>query len=79
MGGLEVAQSTVLDERDLPAGELEFEHGAVVRRAHQHRLFAQVHPLLPSFQHPVANLGGLGGLIPDEHKLGPHPALALGA
>ena len=43
MGGLEVAQAAVLDERDLAASQLELQQVAVVRGAHQHRLAAKIH------------------------------------
>ena len=56
MGGLEVAQAAVLDERDAPPRELELEQVGVVPRAHEHRLLAQLHALLARGQHAVADL-----------------------
>ena len=59
VGGLEVAQSTVLDEWDLAAGELELQQVAVMRGPHQHGLVAQLDPLLARLEHPLTDLVGL--------------------
>ena len=59
MRGFEVPQPAVLDERHPAARELQLEHVAVVRRAHQHGLGAQLRALLARLQHARADLLGL--------------------
>ena len=77
VGGVEIAQPPVLDERDPPAGQLELQQGRVVAGAEQDRLGAQLDPLLARGQHPLAHLPRLLALVVGEHELGRRAALAV--
>ena len=75
--GIEVAEPSVLDERDPAAGELELQQGRVVSGAEQDRLGAQLDRLLARGQHPLAHLPRLCAFVVGEHELGPDRSLAV--
>ena len=61
--GLHELQTAVLHERDVAAGEFDFEQIAVMPGAEEHRLFLQGHAFLPMRQHGAADRVTLLGLV----------------
>ncbi len=77
--GFHEAQAAVFHVGDAAARELELEQVAVVRSAHQHRLFAQSDSLLAMRQDPLADRVDLGILVGTVHEPGTFTAGRLGA
>ena len=76
--GLEELQPAELHERDVAAGELDLERGAVARRAEEHRLRLQGRAGLPRREDLGADVVGLRGVVADGDELRPHPGAPLG-
>ena len=78
MRGLEELQPAELDERDVAAGELDLERGAVACRAEEHRLRLQGRAGLPRREDLGADVVGLRGVVADGDELRPRPGAPLG-
>src|SRR6266511_863073 len=66
--GLHELQAAVLDERDVPAGQLDLQEVAVVAGAEQHGLAAEWHAPFAMLQDPAAHLVALLGLVAAGHQ-----------
>ena len=68
MRGLEKLQATELDERDVAPGQFEFQRGAVVAGAEQHRLALQREAAFAILQHGVGDPARLRHLVGHRHQ-----------
>ncbi len=69
VGGVEKFQPAEFHERNVAAGQLDFERTAVVGGAEQHRLLLQECALLAIFQHAFDDVARLVGLVAHRDQL----------
>src|SRR5207244_11360705 len=75
---IQVAQASVLGEGAPAARQLQLEQVGVMTGAEQHRLGAQLHALLASREHALADGERLLALVARKAELRLRAALALG-
>ncbi len=78
MRGVEKLEAAELDERNVAPGQLEFERGAVVGGAEQHRLGFQRGARLAVGEHAGRDEARLIGLVRDCHERGRRAGRAVG-
>jgi hypothetical protein len=78
VGGFQVADAAVLDERDPPACEFELEQVGVVGGTHQHGLVAQADAAFVVGEHPLGDQGGFLCLVAAAHELGLRTVVVVG-
>ena len=71
MRGIEEFQPAEFHERNVAAGQLDFERGAVMRRAEQHRLLLQHNATLAILQNALHRVTRLIGFVAHRDKLRP--------
>ena len=68
VGRLDELETAELDEGNVAAGQLDFQHGAVVRRAEQDRLLLERGAILAIAQHGLDDEVHLADVIGDRHQ-----------
>jgi heavy metal translocating P-type ATPase/RND family efflux transporter MFP subunit len=78
VGAVEEFQPAEFDERNVAAGELQLQHGAVMRGAEQRRLLLQRHAGFARLQHALGDETRLIAFVAHGHELRPLRGTALG-
>ena len=69
MRGIEEFQAAEFDERNVAAGELDFERAAMARGPEQHGLLLQQRAGLAVLQHALDDVARLVGFVAHRDKL----------